>query len=46
MDADANGAGVHVAFSNHEHGVDFHLLGALDFAVDIVRESNLIKVST
>ena len=36
MDADANGVGFHVAFSDHEHGVDFHLLGALDFAVDLV----------
>ena len=36
MDADADGVGFHVAFSDHEHGVDFHLLGALDFAVDLV----------
>ena len=36
MDADADGVGFHVAFSNHEHGVHFHLLGALDFAVDLV----------
>ena len=34
--SDANGVGVHVAFSDHEHGVHFHLLGALDFAVDVV----------
>src|SRR6266480_1441897 len=27
---------VHVAFPDHEHGVDFHLFGALDFAVDLV----------
>ncbi len=32
MDADANGVRFHVAFSDHEHGVDFHLLGALNFA--------------
>jgi hypothetical protein len=30
VDADANGVGVQVAFSDDEHGVDFHLLGALD----------------
>src|SRR5947207_14199548 len=36
MNADANGVGFHVAFSNNEHGVHFHLLGALDFAVDVV----------
>ena len=29
-------SGFHVAFSNDEHGVHFHLLGALDFAVDLV----------
>ena len=36
VDAHADGVGFHVAFSDHEHGVDFHLLGALDFAVDLV----------
>ena len=36
VDADADGVGFHVAFSDHEHGVDFHLFGALDFAVDLV----------
>jgi len=32
MDADADCVSVHVTLSDHEHGVDFHLLGALDFA--------------
>ena len=36
MDADADRFGFHVAFPDHEHGVDFHLLGALNFAVDLV----------
>jgi hypothetical protein len=36
VDAHADYTGVHVAFSDHEHGVDFHLLGALNFAVDLV----------
>src|SRR6266446_1689542 len=36
MDADADGISFHVAFSDYEHGVHFHLLGALDFAVDFV----------
>src|SRR5215469_18326791 len=36
MNTDADGVGVHVAFSNHKHGVYFHLLGPLDFAVDLV----------
>ena len=36
VDADAYGIGFHVALSGHEHGVDFHLLGALDLAVDVV----------
>ncbi len=36
MDADAHGVGFHVAFSDHEHGVHFHLFGALDFAVDVI----------
>jgi hypothetical protein len=38
MDADADRVGVHIALSDNEHGVDFHLLGALDFAVDAVGE--------
>ena len=29
-------AGLHVAIPDHEHGVHFHFLGALDFAVDLV----------
>jgi hypothetical protein len=33
VDPDADGVGFHVAFSDHEHGVHFHLFGALDFAV-------------
>jgi hypothetical protein len=28
--------GFHVAFADHEHGVDFHLFGALNFAIDLV----------
>ena len=36
VDADTDSIGVHVAFSDHEHGVDFHLFGTLDFAVDLV----------
>ena len=36
MDTDADGVRFHVALSDHEHGVDFHLLRALDFAVDLV----------
>lgn len=36
MDTDAYGIGFHVALSNHEHGVDFHLFGTLDLAVDFV----------
>ena len=36
MDTDADGFGFDVALSDDEHGVDFHLLGALDFAVDVV----------
>jgi hypothetical protein len=31
VDADADGVRFHVAFSNHKHGVDFHLLSPLDF---------------
>jgi hypothetical protein len=27
---------LHVAFADHEHGVDFHLFGALNFAVDVI----------
>src|SRR6478672_4582425 len=34
--ADAHGVCFHVAFADHEHGMHFHLLGALDFAVDLV----------
>ena len=30
MYAHADGIGFHVAFADHEHGVDFHLLGGLD----------------
>ena len=30
MNADADGILLEVAFSDHEHGVHFHLLGALD----------------
>jgi len=30
VDADADGLGFHVALSDHEHGVDFHLFGALN----------------
>ena len=36
MNADADRVGFHVAFSDHEHRLEFHLLGALDFAVDVV----------
>jgi len=36
MDADAHGVGFHVALSDHKHRMDFHLLGTLDFAVDLV----------
>lgn len=36
MNPDADGARFHVAFSDHEHGVHFHLLGALDLAVDFI----------
>ena len=36
MNANADGVCVHVAFSDDEHDVDFHLLGVLDFAVDVV----------
>jgi hypothetical protein len=35
VDTDADGVGFHVAFSDYKHGVHFHLLGALDFAVDL-----------
>jgi hypothetical protein len=35
VNADAYGVAFHIAFSNYEHGVPFHLLGALDFAVDL-----------
>ena len=33
---DADGVGFHVALSNHEHGMHFHLFGTLDFAVDVL----------
>lgn len=36
VNADADGVRFHVAFSDHEHAMHFHLLGALDFAVDFV----------
>lgn len=36
MDADTDRVGFHFAFSNHKHGMDLHLFGALDFAVDLV----------
>ncbi len=36
MNAHADRVGFHVALSDHEHGVDFHLFGALNFAVDLV----------
>ena len=34
--AHADGAGFHVAVADHEHGVDFHLLGAGDLGLDVV----------
>ena len=36
VDANADCVGLHVAFSEHEHGVNLLLLGALNFAVDLV----------
>ena len=36
VNADANGVRFHVALSDDEHGVDLHLLGTLDFTVDLV----------
>src|SRR6266481_2868551 len=36
VNADADGVGVHVAFSDDKHRVHFHLFGALNFAVDVV----------
>ena len=36
VNADADAIGVQVPASDHEHGADFHLFGALDFAVDLV----------
>ena len=36
VDADADGVRFHVAFPDDEHGVHFHLFGALDFAVDLI----------
>ena len=38
MDPDADRVSFHVALSDHEHGVDFHLLSALDFAVDLRKD--------
>ena len=38
VNADADCIGFHVTFSNDEHGMNFHLFGALDFAVDLVGE--------
>jgi len=32
VNADADRIGFHVAFTDHEHGVDFHLFGAPNFA--------------
>ena len=37
VDATAHGIRVHVALFDHELGMDFHLLGALDFAVDLAK---------
>ena len=36
VDADADRIDFHVALSDDEHNVHFHLLGALDLAVDLV----------
>ena len=36
VDADADGAGFHVAVADDEHGVDFHLLGVGDLRFDVV----------
>src|SRR6516162_6786575 len=36
VDADTDGVGFHIAFSDHEHGVHLDLLGALNFTVDLV----------
>ena len=36
MNADADRAGLHVAFPDHEHGVHFQLFGALDLSVDLI----------
>ena len=36
MDANTDRVGFQVALSDDEHGVDFHLFGALDFAVDLI----------
>ena len=38
MHANADCVRFHVAFSDDEHRVDFHLFRALDFAVDFVGE--------
>src|SRR5207244_12170791 len=36
VDTNADGVGFHVALADDKHGVDFHLLCALDFAVNVV----------
>ena len=36
MNPDTNSVRFHVALADDKHGVDFHLFGALDFAVDLV----------
>ena len=45
MDADAYGIGFHVALADHEHGVDFHLFGALNFAVNLIGRFILKKAT-
>jgi hypothetical protein len=35
VNANADRTCFHVALSNHKHGVDFHLFGALDFAAKV-----------
>ena len=41
--ADADGAGFQVAVADDEHGVDLHLLGALDLAVDLVGAESRVR---
>ena len=36
VNAQADGIRFHVTVSDHEHGVNLHLLGALDLAIDLV----------